>query len=68
MKYSTVAGFVRQGPMNWHLFLGASILIGGLLLTAGAPLPSVLAGIGLAALLHWKRVRTSTPPGSKTGL
>ncbi len=60
-----VAGQLKQVVMNWNLFVGSAILIGGLLLKVGAPVPSVVAGIGLAALLHWTRGRTTTPPGSK---
>jgi len=45
--------------MNWKLFLGASILTAGLLLKFGAPVPSVAAGIGLAAVIQWRRHRTA---------
>jgi hypothetical protein len=64
---SVPAGRLGQVGMKWNLFLGAAILVGGLLLKLGAPLPSVIAGIGLAAILTWQRGRTA-PPGSKTGL
>lgn len=63
-----VAGFSRHGAMRWHLFLGASILVGGSLYELGVPLPSVSVGIGLAAILHWTRARVTTPPGSNAGL
>jgi hypothetical protein len=52
--------------MNWNLFVGASILVAGLLVKVGAPLPAVLLGIGLAALWNWKRPRgTSAGPSAR---
>lgn len=43
--------------MTPKLFVSACILGGGLLLKFGAPLPSILLGIGLAAFLNWKGAR-----------
>jgi hypothetical protein len=43
--------------MNMKFFVGACILIGGLLLKLGAPLPSVAAGLVLAAMWNWKGMR-----------
>jgi hypothetical protein len=41
--------------MNSRFFAGACILAGGLMVKLGAPLPTVAAGIAVAALLEWKR-------------
>jgi hypothetical protein len=41
--------------MNWRLFVGASILAVGLLLKMGAPLFTIVLGVGLAALVSWLR-------------
>lgn len=41
--------------MNAKLFTSACILGGGLLVKLGAPLPTVAAGMVLAALFEWKR-------------
>jgi hypothetical protein len=46
--------------MNWKLFIGASILAVGILLKVGAPLVSLVLGVGLAALLSWT-TRRRTP-------
>ena len=46
--------------MNWKFFVGGSILTTGLLLKFGAPLPAVAAGIGLAAVINWRRHRTTS--------
>jgi hypothetical protein len=37
-------------------FLGASILAAGLMVKAGAPIVPVAVGLGVAALLTWKKV------------
>jgi hypothetical protein len=41
---------------KWSLFVGAAILVVGLLLKVGAPAESILAGVVLAALVTWKGV------------
>jgi hypothetical protein len=46
--------------MNIRWFLSACILGGGLLIKFGAPLPAVVAGIGLAALWNWRARRLAT--------
>ncbi len=46
--------------MNWKLFIGASILAVGLMLKTGAPLYTIVLGVGLAALLSWLTRRPST--------
>jgi hypothetical protein len=43
--------------MNTKLFVGACILVGGLLLKLGAPVPAIAAGVVLAAMWNWKRAR-----------
>ena len=42
--------------MNWKYFVGASIIVAGALLKY-APLPAVVAGVGLAAFLNWMKMR-----------
>jgi hypothetical protein len=42
--------------MNWKYFVGASIIVAGALLRY-APLPAIIAGIGLAAFLNWVKLR-----------
>jgi hypothetical protein len=37
--------------MNWKYFLGACLIVGAALYKAGAPVLSILAGLGLAALV-----------------
>ena len=46
-----------QKVMNWNYFVGASILVAGLLVKVGAPPLAIATGIALAALLNWKRPR-----------
>mgnify|MGYP001027139317 CR=1 FL=1 len=46
--------------MNWKLFIGASILVVGLMLKAGAPLFTIVLGVGLAAFDSWLTRRPST--------
>jgi hypothetical protein len=41
---------VRQSLTKWNLFLSACIFAAGLLLKVGAPVTSVVLGIGLAAV------------------
>ena len=61
-------GRLGQAAMNWNLFVGAAILVGGLLLKLGAPLPALVAGIGLAAIVNWTRARGATPRGPRDSL
>jgi hypothetical protein len=44
---------VRQSMLKWNLFLSACIFVAGLLLKVGAPLESVLVGLGVAAIANW---------------
>jgi hypothetical protein len=44
---------------NWKYFLGAVILSSGLLLKAGAPIAGVAIGVAGAALLNWRRQRST---------
>jgi hypothetical protein len=46
--------------MNWKLFVGASILAVGLMLKTGAPLYTIVLGVGLAAFISWLTRRPST--------
>jgi hypothetical protein len=43
--------------MSWKFFAGACILTSGLLFKIGAPAPAVALGIGLAAVVTWRRRR-----------
>jgi hypothetical protein len=55
--------------MNWRHFIGASILAGGLVVKAGAPLEAVAAGVALAAVaLAWRRRNRLPTPGTMTRL
>ncbi len=45
--------------MNWKYFAGAVIVAAGAMLKAGAPLETVAAGIGLAALINIARRRVA---------
>ncbi len=45
--------------MKWKFFIGSCILASGLLIKFGAPIPAVVLGIALAAVVNWKRMRTS---------
>ena len=42
---------------TWKFFIGASILAGGLVLKAGAPLAPVALGLAAAAYVTWRRQR-----------
>jgi hypothetical protein len=42
--------------MTWKYFIGACVLAAGLLLPY-APLPAILAGVALAAVLNWMKHR-----------
>jgi hypothetical protein len=46
--------------VNWKLFIGASILVVGLMLKTGAPLFTIVLGVGLAAFLSWLTRRPSS--------
>jgi hypothetical protein len=43
--------------MKWKFFLGASILVAGALIKAGAPVGAVLVGIAGAAFITWKKLQ-----------
>ena len=43
--------------MRWRTFIGASLIVGGALVKVGAPLLSVLFGIGLAAAWNFYKSR-----------
>jgi hypothetical protein len=51
--------------MNWKFFTGAVILTGFAMLKAGAPLETVVAGVGLAALINVAKRRSSTTATEK---
>jgi hypothetical protein len=51
--------------MNWKFFIGASILVGGLMLKV-APVWAVAAGLLLAGLVNWGRHRRSVSGGGRT--
>ena len=42
--------------MNWKFFVGSSIVVVGALLPY-APLPAIAAGVALAALFNWLKLR-----------
>jgi len=44
----------RHAMMNWNRFITACIMAGALLLKFGVPLPTVLLGLGAAALVNWR--------------
>ena len=44
----------RHAMMNWNRFVTACIMAGALLLKFGVPLPTVLLGLGAAALVNWQ--------------
>lgn len=39
--------------MHWKFYIGACILVVGLLFKNGAPLATILGGVALAGLWHW---------------
>ena len=41
--------------MSWKYFIGASIVVGAALWKVGAPILSILLGIGLACLLNLRQ-------------
>jgi hypothetical protein len=44
--------------MTWKYFISASIIVGGAL-ARYAPLPAIVAGVALAALMNWLKLRGS---------
>jgi hypothetical protein len=46
--------------MSWKYFAGASLVVGGALLKAGAPVLAIAAGLGLAAFVNFMRHRANT--------
>ena len=51
--------------MNWKFFIGASILVGGLMLKV-APVWAVAAGLVLAGLVNWGRHRRRVSGAGRT--
>jgi hypothetical protein len=49
--------------VTWKFFVGAAILVVGLLLKVGAPLVPIVAGIAIAAIVTWKMQRRSGTHG-----
>lgn len=45
--------------MKWKFFIGACILVTGLMIKFGAPFPAIAMGIALAAFVNWKRLRVT---------
>lgn len=43
-----------MGLLTWKWFAGASFLVGSLMLKAGAPLFTIIAGVAVAALFTWR--------------
>jgi hypothetical protein len=48
--------------MQWRFFVGASIIVAGSLLRF-APLPAIVAGVALAAVLNWVKLRAAEKKG-----
>jgi hypothetical protein len=46
--------------VNWRLFVGASIIVVGVLLKVGAPPVAIVLGVALAAFLSWFTRRPSS--------
>jgi len=44
--------------MKWKFFIGACILVTGLMVKFGAPVPAIAMGIALAAFFNWRRLRS----------
>jgi hypothetical protein len=51
--------------MNVKYFLGACFLVFMALLKYGAPVPALIAGLGLAFFVTWKMQRRQATPDSK---
>ena len=49
--------------MNWKFFVGACILVAGLLLKVGAPHVPIAVGIAIAGIVTWKMQRRSGTHG-----
>ncbi len=47
--------------MKWKFFIGACILVAGLMIKFGAPVMAVAMGIVLAAFFNWRRLRSDVP-------
>jgi hypothetical protein len=47
--------------MKWSFFAGACILATILLVMAGAPIPAIAAGLALAGLVNWMKLRKGAP-------
>jgi len=48
--------------MKWRFFIGACLLVGWLMSAMGAPLAAVAAGIGLAAVWNFQKLRAGARP------
>jgi hypothetical protein len=48
--------------MNWKFFCGSCILVGGLLIKLGAPLPAIALGMVMAAAAVRRWMATSPRP------
>ena len=46
--------------MNWKFFAAACLLVFMALLKYGAPVPALIAGIGIATFLNWKKQQKSS--------
>jgi hypothetical protein len=55
MNRRFVSGESGRATTNWNFFVGAAILVVGLLLKLGAPTPAIALGVALAAFWNWKR-------------
>ena len=47
--------------MNWKFFAAACLLVFMALLKYGAPVPALIAGIGIATFLNWKKQQKGSP-------
>jgi hypothetical protein len=54
--------------MNWKFFVGACILVAGLLFKYGAPVFAIALGIGLTALWNWRRHRGTVETTKSKGV
>jgi len=48
--------------MSWRLFIGAAMVVGTLLITAGVPLTSILPGVAIAAWFSRARSNHAQSP------
>jgi len=51
--------------MKWKFFIGGCILVTGLMIKFGAPVPAVAMGIALAAFFNWRRLRRRDPAAKR---